>query len=350
MRLKHFFGLILFSISTISAIAFEKIPVERAARDTHTFSLYIENDKFTGTDQHYTNGTKLNWTSPDLADYKNDERLPRWSWPYIERLPFINKPGLQRNVSLSFGQNIYTPVDIAETKLITDDRPYAGYLYFGFAFQSKTERRLDTIEIDMGIIGPESLGGQTQRLVHQLINVQLPNGWENQLSTELGLSLIYERKIKQWKYEADRGFGFDVIPHFGAALGNVYTFLNAGAEIRLGWNLPSDFGSSTIRPAGDAHAPYNQNDPRFFKRKTPGFYFFAGTDGRWVIRNIFLDGNTFTDSHSVEKEDFVADFSIGASLLVKQLKITYAYVQRTKEFKQQNAKQAFGSLTFSFTY
>ena len=269
MRLKHFFGLFFFSISTISAIAFEKIPVERAARDTHTFSLYIENDKFTGTDQHYTNGTKLNWTSPDLADYKNDERLPRWSWPYIERLPFINKPGLQRNVSLSFGQNIYTPVDIAETKLITDDRPYAGYLYFGFAFQSKTERRLDTIEIDMGIIGPESLGGQTQRLVHQLINVQLPNGWENQLSTELGLSLIYERKIKQWKYEADRGFGFDVIPHFGAALGNVYTFLNAGAEIRLGWNLPSDFGSSTIRPAGDAHAPYNQNDPRFFKRKTP---------------------------------------------------------------------------------
>jgi hypothetical protein len=45
MRQKQFLGVILFVVNTISAIALEEIPIEKAARDTHTFSLYIENDK-----------------------------------------------------------------------------------------------------------------------------------------------------------------------------------------------------------------------------------------------------------------------------------------------------------------
>jgi len=38
-------------------------------------------------------------------------------------------------------------------------------------------------------------------------------------------------------------------------------------------------------------------------------YLFAFVDGRAVGRDIFLDGNTFTDSHSVTRKTFVGDLS-----------------------------------------
>ena len=50
----------------------------------------------------------------------------------------------------------------------------------------------------------------------------------------------------------------------------------------------------------------------YFRRKK-GFnwYLFAGLEGRAVFRNIFLDGNTFTDSHSVDSKHFVGDIQAG---------------------------------------
>jgi lipid A 3-O-deacylase len=33
-------------------------------------------------------------------------------------------------------------------------------------------------------------------------------------------------------------------------VGNVATYLSAGAQLRAGWNLPPDFGYSVIRPGG----------------------------------------------------------------------------------------------------
>jgi hypothetical protein len=70
-------------------------------------------------------------------------------------------------------------------------------------------------------------------------------------------------------------------------------------------------------------------------------------DGRAVGRNIFLDGNTWQDSHSVDKNHVVADMSSGVSLVYKRVKITYTHVYRTKEFTDQDKGQVFGSISFS---
>lgn len=39
------------------------------ARSSPVFTMYFENDTFTGTDQHYTNGLKFSWLSADLVDW-----------------------------------------------------------------------------------------------------------------------------------------------------------------------------------------------------------------------------------------------------------------------------------------
>ena len=117
-------------------------------------------------------------------------------------------------------------------------------------------------------------------------------------------------------------------------------------ETRLGWNIPVDFGTSLIRPAGDTSAPA----ARIPGSIPYGIYLFGSVDGRAVARDIFLDGNTFTDSHSVDRKNFVADISAGMSLIFNQFKLSYAQVMRTKEFRGQEKEHWFGSVSLSFSY
>ena len=81
-----------------------------------------------------------------------------------------------------------------------------------------------------------------------------------------------------------------------------------------------------------------------------GLYLFARTDGRAVAHNIFLDGNTFGNSASVDHRWLVADLSVGASANYKNTKLTYAVTYRTKEFEGQKAAQLFGSVTVNFAF
>ena len=141
---------------------------------------------------------------------------------------------------------------------------------------------------------------------------------------------------------------FDAITHYGFSLGNVKTYLNAGFEMRLGTFLPDDFGTSPIRPASDSNAPLPLNAAR--RLSGGGIHTFVAVDARAVAHNIFLDGNTFSDSHSVAKEYFVGDVSAGIAYQWAGGKITYAQYWRSKEFRQQKDGQSFGSITFSLEY
>jgi len=324
---------------------------EKKPEDYKTFTFYLENDVFSGTDREYTNGIKLTWISQDLRDYRADTRVPRWSYPIIEHLPFVNEPGFQRNISLSIGQNMYTPEDTAMREPIEDDRPYAGIAYLAVGFHSKNRRRMDTFEIDLGIVGPHSYAEKTQKIVHDWIGSARPQGWQHQLKDEPILNLFYERKWKLMKLDWGRGLACDLIPHVGCFLGNAITGANFGGQIRFGWNLPNDFGTFLIRPGSDTNAPVDEQDPRFF----PGFHRFgihllAGLDARAVARNIVLDGNTFQDSHSVEKRPFVANFIVGVGIIIHRIKISYSYVFQTKEFYSQKERQEYGAITVSVSY
>jgi len=326
---------------------------DEEARKSDTLTLYLENDLFAlgKNDRHYTHGTKISWISRDLSDYREVAGLPLWAHRLIERMPFVNDPGEQRSVSVSLGQNIYTPADKKRSDLILDDRPYAGITYLGLGLHSKSQRQMDTIEVDLGIVGRHSYAEDCQKEVHSRIGSGDPKGWENQLHDEPVLNIYFERKWKAFKTRGSGGLGFDCIPHIGVAVGNAYTGINLGGQMRLGWNLPNDFGTYLIRPGSDGSAPVDDADPRFFSPfRRFGIHLFFAVDGNAVARNIFLDGNTFRDSHSVDKKPFVADLIGGIGMIIHRYKITYSYVYRTKEFETQKDEQHFGAIAVSFTF
>lgn len=337
-------AVITYTILCSGAFAQENV-TSAYAEYNGAFVFYLENDVFNNTDRYYTNGVKLLWISGDLNNYSEDKRLPAWSRDKIESLPVVNKEKTIKNIALSFGQNIYTPMDISRSDLIEDDRPYAGYTYLGIALHSRSSDSLDTLEFDIGIVGPDSYAKDVQVKVHNIIESEDPKGWNHQLKNEPVLNIIYEKKYRLFHLGFGESPEFDFISHIGGAAGNAYTYLNFGFETRLGINLPFDFGTGLIRPAGDSSIP------SVHKGKSPfGFHIFGAVDSRTMFRNIFLDGNTFTDSHEVNKKTLVSDITVGACMQFRSLKITYSHVYRTKEFESQRDAQIFGSISISYLF
>jgi lipid A 3-O-deacylase len=347
--LKKITILVVVTCLTLLFCSYSAAQTDQAEKH-HTFFLYFENDSFGGTDRHYTNAFRLTWLSPDLTEYDEDTRLPRWGLPLIRKIPLINRPGFQRNVGLSVGQNIYTPEDISRKSLIKDDRPYAGWSYLSLTFHVKNVAQLDVFEFTAGIVGPSSLAEETQRTIHRWLDSEDPKGWDNQLRNELGLIIGWQRNWRLFSAGMGRGIGFDFIPHIGGVVGNVAIFANMGGEIRIGYNLPFDFGTSFIRSGSGIEAPVDKNDPRLRRHKNFGFHLFADVEGRAVARNIFLDGNTWKESHSVHRKPLVADMAAGLAIVYKRLKLSYAHVYRTKEFDGQIRGEVFGSVALAITF
>ena len=69
-----------------------------------------------------------------------------------------------------------------------------------------------------------------------------------------------------------------------------------------------------------------------------------------VLRDITLDGNTFEDSPSVDKEFFVPMAGVGMSVGNRRFQTSFGYIFWGKEFEGQEENSKFGSLTVSYFF
>lgn len=315
--------------------------------DGPVWTLQIENDFFTqltNTDRHYTNGLRLSRVSAP-GD------VPGWlaamaAVPSNFGPDFTDRPPEQR-WGISIGHSMFTPDDTDAVALVPDDRPYAAWLYLGLSVHSVYERadgagREDSFAVEAGIVGPSAKGEEVQNTYHDLINVARAYGWDNQLRDEPGLQFIFERKWRSAHEDADPTGWMerDVIPHFAVSLGNVMTDVGVGATVRYGHNLHDDFGPPRIRPG----LPGSES---FDREGAVDWYLFAGLETRYVARNIFLDGNTWKDSHSVDRRPFVLDGQLGFAVLYGRTRLTYTHAFVSPEFNEQRQWDQFGALTLS---
>lgn len=297
-------------------------------------NVLIENDVWTGTDRHYTSGVMLNYVS---AINEGPERLRKLGvrFPGIER-------GDRMHVALSLGHEIYTPTDITTAELLPEDRPYAGHAYIAAGFTTENPDEIETWRLNLGMIGPGVKAEWVQNALHRKLGVDEAQGWDNQLENEFVISVAYEKKWLNLarKKEFKNEFSFDFIPHFSGSLGNSITQFGVGGMVRFGKGLHHDYGPPRVRPS----LPVSQ----FYSREEgASWYFYLGLDTRFVAYNIFLDGNMFRDSIGVDREDFVSDLQAGLVWNNDKFRIAYSYIQRSREFVQQEERDVFGSLSVS---
>ena len=317
-----------------------------------TFTIYIENDYFAGTDYGYTGGQQMTWSTQFKLN-RTDYHLPAWSDPVIRRLPFINDPEKENAVSFSVGQLVYTPEDIRKKELIKDDRPYAGISYFTIGIHSKTDQQKYSLELGLGILGPYSYAEDFQNWGHEETGSERPNGWDNQLEDEFIIEAICETRWRLIYGGLSQTLNYDIIPHLGGGVGNMAIYGNTGVEFRLGWNLPGNFGTCPISSGCETDSAFgdrNGNGIDMSGDNRFGLHFFMSCDGRVVLHDISLDGNTFRESHRVDKEILVADIMAGFAYNKGNFKFTYSYIYRTKQFKSQDYQTIFGAMSFIFFF
>lgn len=325
-----------------------------ADTDWWTSSFFLDNDLFSDTDDGYTNGIRFSAVSPDLNDFEEDARLPSWLRSINRQLRFFrgDEIDLQRNMVVTLGQQMYTPDEryIDRTDIVEEDRPYAGWLYLGFGYQVSNFNRLDTTVFNIGVVGPSSRADDAQDAVHDARGFEKYQGWDNQLRDELGLQWLYTRKHKFYQPIDVGKLGYDVIGQWGGSLGNVATYLETGAEFRFGWRLPKDFGTSSASPGGDNSSPGSRFDSRVRNIFLGGLHGFVAVNGRWVLHDITLDGNTFSDSHSVDKEPLVGSAVVGVAMTIYRLKLSFSRRFVTDEFKGQEDSKGYGTVSLSYTH
>jgi lipid A 3-O-deacylase len=305
-------------------------------------NIQMENDFFGGgTDRNFTHGTRMEYVTGPIE----------WISDAADKLPWFDSersgqgaPHVKARASIAIGQNIFTPENTTAFQLLPDQRPYAGWLYMGFGLAANQgNRRYDKVYLEVGIVGPNSFGEEVQSEWHTLFGLKVPNGWDHQLDNEPGLVLYYEQARRFNTRDMLFGLEYDVIPHFGGSLGNVFTYGACGFTLRVGADLKKDFGPPRIRPSLPGGGFFRTDD---------GFnwYIFAGTEGRAVLRNIFLDGNTFSHSPSVDKKPFVGDVQAGLASQWGKFRLSYTQIYRSKEYKGQSSGDIFGSLTISYRF
>lgn len=325
--------------------AAEEKPSKDRDRDESVLSFTLENDLPANTDQYYTNGFRFTWTSQ-----VND--IPNWVRSGSE--PLVGT-GEEVRWQATFGQNLYTPQDIKLADPPPDDQPYAAWLYgsIGVITDKPYERdsrfsRVQTSAIlSLGVIGPLALGEEVQDFVHDIVGSPDPQGWDHQLKNEPAVLLMLQRR---WVFGAPLadlgGLRIDAAPHATAALGNVFTHAAAGITFRFGDPPDGDYGPPRIQPASPGSGYFGE----VVGGDRLGWYVFAGAEGRAVARNIFLDGNTFEDSPSVDKNIFVGELSAGAVLTYDDFRIGYTHVIRSPEFEGQAGPSIFGGITVGWRF
>lgn len=313
-----------------------------------SITLRVDNDLFggRGQDEGYTNGTLLSVASPNLTDFEHDPCLPQLARSLNRYLGWMQPDGgEQRNMVFAFGQALFTPSDNRARHLLENDRPYAAALLFSLGYNVREGDTMRSNHLRLGIVGPSALGRQSQDAWHKLTDSARFYGWDNQLRDEPVFQFIHERAYRHALAVPARpsGWGQDVVARWGGALGNLATYANVGAEWRIGWGLPDDFGSSPLQPAGENTTPLR-------KLGVPSGWaghVFVTASGRWVVHDISLDGNTFKNSHSVHRRPFVADMGYGVAITRGNWKLALARYHRTREFDGQRELPVFGSITLN---
>jgi hypothetical protein len=294
-----------------------------------------ENDTFADHDQWYTEGISLS-----LA-HTGDS----WLDPFADWLPWGQG---RRTIGYELAQIMVTPADTSIAVPDPKDVPYSGLLATALSLHVDRQNSYNGLKMIVGVVGPWSLAEDTQKQVHRWVGSGIPQGWSYQLHNELVLNIGYEHRRKYRLFGHPEGFALEALPIAGGALGNMLIQGYASGQLRFGYNIPDDFGMMLTRGIGYLPPPRRNNSAA--PKSSWGAFLYGGASGVLVLRNIFLDGNTFEDSPSVDKEYLVPAMEFGVALAHRRFQAAFSYIIRGKEFDGQNGHSEYGALTLSYFF
>ena len=175
--MKKYFAAVLISLGLVIAASSyaqnEKPGIMARIYEDNDFL----NDRNKGTDDAYTNGTRLDifYTKQHPSKFFLDRWMPKAGDNDVN----IYGVGLMHVM--------YTPLHITSSFYQPNDYPWSASLVATHALYSYNHvKKYDfQTEIVAGIMGPDALGNQVQSTVHHIIqDPSIPQGWSNQFGND----------------------------------------------------------------------------------------------------------------------------------------------------------------------
>lgn len=292
---------------------------------TKEFGFISDNDLYTSSknDMYYTNGLELFFRY--LAKNENEK---------------INKKITEFRV----GQYIYNPRFINETAVDINDRPFTGYLFAeaGRSFFYNSESVLKT-DFQLGYMGPNAFGRETQESFHHVIGYKKVYGWENQLDNAFAVQahVMYSKKLfpNQHNNFVDLHFQSE------ANLGTIFDGVSTGFLTRIGFKKLLPVYDSNLHDASVS------SQPQFNVRE---FYFYAMPSVNYQFYDATIEGSMFSDTSPVtfELEPLRFNAEFGLKYHHNNFNISYSFLYRGRELKDPetntNSGYFYGSIRLGF--
>jgi lipid A 3-O-deacylase len=292
---------------------------------TTEIGFITDNDLYTSSknDMYYTNGLELFYR---FLSKNNNEK--------------INKKITEFRV----GQYIYNPRFINETAVDINDRPFTGYLFAeaGRSFFYQSESVLKT-DFQLGFMGPNALGRETQESFHHIIGYKEVFGWENQLHNAFAVQahVMYSKKM----FPTRHNVFIDLHFQSEANLGTIFDGVSTGFLTRIGFKKLLPIYDSNLHHASVSFQPqYNIRE----------FYFYAMPSVNYQFYDATIQGSMFSNTSPVtfdlEPLRFNAEF--GLKYRHNNFNMSYSFIYRGKELKDPetntNSGYFYGSIRFGY--
>ncbi|MFT6986270.1 MAG: lipid A 3-O-deacylase [Psychromonas sp.] len=299
----------------------------------------FENDAFFRDDGLYSNGLTVSWGYNELSSLEEDT-LPSWL-AYLAQKSYLTKdPDKTYSVTYRFAHLLQTAIELSAEELVEEDAPYVGLLAWNGQLGAYDDFVSDQLSLTLGMVGPLAGGELVQSTVHQLIGSKAPQGWDNQIDNEFAFRLQAQRL---WRiYNHPLGIGeYDLLTGLNGGVGNLRSDIGAGIGLRWGRALADNFSSASAFPSKKMNSANNS---------VHGWYLFVNSSAFYVANDIFMDGNTFQDSHSVSLIHQQFGISAGVMVNLYHWKIVYTLFQQSAQYQGQNEASRYGSITVSYNF
>lgn len=278
----------------------------------------LDNDTFQRSDDQYTSGLAFSYVSELTEDFAGAP-IPE-PIALLAEDSLLFPAGRQHFAIYSISHRIFTPTDLEATAVVEEDLPYSASLYGTTVIGSQSHNQLNALSFSFGVVGPWALGKELQSAYHEVIHSEDPAGWDNQLENEPLLNFGLDSRRRLLSFGDSDGFGGDVLGGLSASLGNLQTQSSAATSVRLGLGVPSNF---------HMQGPFLAEESLGLRSHDRvgtdwSVYGFGGLAATWLMHAIYLDGNTFEDSHEVSYDHFVARASFGLAVRYKKFLLAYS--------------------------
>jgi hypothetical protein len=282
---------ILLIFGFLSAAVFAQKPVE--------IGLISDNDLWTSpvSDHYYTNGVEF----------------------FLRYLGTRQTDKLAKSITeFRVGQYMYNPQSPNAEEIIYHDRPFAGYL-FAEAGVNKFYLNESVLKVNLqaGVVGPESLAEDFQKLIHNTFGYDPVRGWKYQIQTTYALqaNVFYSKKL------LPQAFNEKVDFHIQGDLnvGTIWMGASIGPMARISFKKP-------LLPIYDSalHGASLNRNPEAFKDQQE-FFLYLNPCIQYQNYDATIQGSMFNDESPVTFSLLPFRFNAEAGIKYRKNHWNYSY-------------------------